>query len=253
MLCLLYTSTLSCRSFPYVFQDKCGDFKLTMTASWLYHNARCFGDGGGGGVFPCLQRVWGKVRPFIPRLRFFFFYYLKWKSSRECKFHFLGQYQSTAAQRAETTVAECSFTSCVWARFPDRVPNYAWTAWSAHSDFAGSRVYACLGVTAATCTFGRMTRVFYVPLRWHDVERTPNKSQHRKLILAKKLLLPLLPGLELAIFQQRVQRTQTSYHGSRGASLLYTFRVWRNTCSKQSTFTSRKHEAEEDENSIPIF
>ena len=32
--------------------------------------------------------------------------------------------------------------------FPDRFLHYAWTAaWSAHSDFVGSRVYECLGVT----------------------------------------------------------------------------------------------------------
>ena len=32
--------------------------------------------------------------------------------------------------------------------FPDRFAHYAWTAaLSAHSDFVGSRVYACLGVT----------------------------------------------------------------------------------------------------------
>ena len=31
--------------------------------------------------------------------------------------------------------------------FPDRFPHYAWTAaWLAHSDFVGSKVYACLGV-----------------------------------------------------------------------------------------------------------
>ena len=31
---------------------------------------------------------------------------------------------------------------------PDRFPHYAWTAaLSAHSDFVGSRVFACLGVT----------------------------------------------------------------------------------------------------------
>ena len=32
------------------------------------------------------------------------------------------------------------------------------------------------------------------------VERTPNKSQHTKLTLAKKTLPPVLPGFELAIF-----------------------------------------------------
>ena len=36
-----------------------------------------------------------------------------------------------------------------------------------------------------------MTRVFYVPLRNLQVERTSNKSQHTKLTLEKKIL-PLL-------------------------------------------------------------
>ena len=36
---------------------------------------------------------------------------------------------------------------CV-SSFPDRFPHSAWTsAWSAYSNFDGSRVYACLGVT----------------------------------------------------------------------------------------------------------
>ena len=38
---------------------------------------------------------------------------LKWGLARRAHyFHFLGQDQSTVAQRAETTVAECSLTSC---------------------------------------------------------------------------------------------------------------------------------------------
>ena len=36
------------------------------------------------------------------------------------------------------------------------------------------------------------------------VERTPNKSQHTKLTLQKKILPPLLPGFELATFRSRV-------------------------------------------------
>ena len=39
------------------------------------------------------------------------------------------------------------------------------------------------------------------------VERTPDQSQHRYLTLEKKILLPLLPGLELAIFRSRVRRS----------------------------------------------
>ena len=37
------------------------------------------------------------------------------------------------------------------------------------------------------------------------VERTPNKSQHTKLTLEKKILSPLLPGFELATFRSRVR------------------------------------------------
>ena len=49
-----------------------------------------------------------------------------------------------------------SWDDCEWmfpdqlraSSFLDRFPHYAWkTAESAHSDFVGSRVYACLGVT----------------------------------------------------------------------------------------------------------
>ena len=36
------------------------------------------------------------------------------------------------------------------------------------------------------------------------VEQTLNKSQHTKLTLEKKTLLPLLPGFELATFQSQV-------------------------------------------------
>ena len=57
------------------------------------------------------------VRPFISRLSFFFFFFGVEISSRSNIFHSLCQDQSTVAQRAETTVAECSLTSCVWARF----------------------------------------------------------------------------------------------------------------------------------------
>ena len=37
--------------------------------------------------------------------------------ARAYQIHFLGQDQSTVAQRAETTVTECSLTSCFRARF----------------------------------------------------------------------------------------------------------------------------------------
>ena len=52
-----------------------------------------------------------------------------------------------------------------------------------------------------------MTRVFYVPLRQHRVERILNKSLNRRLTLEEKILLPLLPGFELATFRSRVRRS----------------------------------------------
>ena len=68
--------------------------------------------------------------------------------------------------------------------FADRFPNYARTAaLSAHSDFVGSRVYACLGMT---CHLH-----FLQNDRGHcgntGVERTSNESQHTKLTLEKKI------------------------------------------------------------------
>ena len=48
--------------------------------------------------------------PHSPLALFFFF---EWRSARAYQFHFLGQDQSKVAQRAETTVARCSLTSCV--------------------------------------------------------------------------------------------------------------------------------------------
>ena len=39
------------------------------------------------------------------------------------------------------------------------------------------------------------------------MERTPNKSQQTKLTLEKKILLPLLPGFELATFRSLIRRS----------------------------------------------
>ena len=38
-----------------------------------------------------------------------------------------------------------------------------------------------------------------------EVERTPNKSQHTKLTLEKKILPPFLPEFELATFRSQVR------------------------------------------------
>ena len=65
----------------------------------------------------------------FPACAFFtFFFFLKWDQLPHMIFFFLGKDQSTVAHRAETSVAECFLTSCVWARFHDRFPHNAWTA-----------------------------------------------------------------------------------------------------------------------------
>ena len=55
-------------------------------------------------LFPRLPGFWGKVSMI---------HSFKWRSARTHQFHFLGQDQSTVAQQAETTVAECSLMSCM--------------------------------------------------------------------------------------------------------------------------------------------
>ena len=71
------------------------------------------------GLFPRLRGFWQNVRPFISCLRFLLllFFFLKWRLARAHQFQSLCHDQSRVAQRAETTVAECSLTSCVWVRF----------------------------------------------------------------------------------------------------------------------------------------
>ena len=137
----------------------------------------------------------------------------KWRIARAHSFHSSCQDQSTAAQRGETTVAECSLASCVWARF-----------WICSHIMPGQRhsqpTPTSLGqrciyvyVSPATCIFGRKTfflRFFFFTCHCSNtwVERTPNKSQQTKITLEKKKnLQPLLPGFEFATFRTRVRRS----------------------------------------------
>ena len=142
-------------------------------------HAFCRSNYCGGGFFLAREDHGGRFDDSFLTTTFF----LKRGSARTHQFHFFfGQDQSTVAQRAKVTVAECflmcclqtcfprycecdrSVSWCLWTCFPrycecDRFPHYARIAKSAHSSFIGSRVYAC-----ATCTFDRVTGVFYMPL-----------------------------------------------------------------------------------------
>ena len=61
-------------------------------------------------AFSSPARILGECSTLsFPACAFFFFFF----PFRAHYFHSLGQDQSTAAQRAETTVTECPLTSCV--------------------------------------------------------------------------------------------------------------------------------------------
>ena len=69
----------------------------------------------------------------------------------------------------------------------------------AHSDFVGSRVYACLGVPCHLHFWQNdrgLLRATAVTRGWNRHQM----SQHTKLTLEKKILPPLLPGFDLATF-----------------------------------------------------
>ena len=108
--------------------------------------------------------------------------------------------------------------------FLDRFPHYAWpAAWSAHSDFAVSRVYVCLGVTCHL-HFWQNDWGLFVPL-YMGVEWTTNKSLHTKVTLKKKILPPLLPGFELAtFFFMSLALLPTGYPGSPSEKMVIWFR-----------------------------
>ena len=62
--------------------------------------------------FSSHARFWGECSTMYSPLALFF----KWRSARAHQTHLLGQDQYTVAQRAETTVAECSLTSRLFSQ-----------------------------------------------------------------------------------------------------------------------------------------
>ena len=65
-------------------------------------------------LFPHLRGFLENGQPFIPHLRFYLLFFL----SRDKFVNINSTLYARMAERAETTVAECSLTNCVWARFP---------------------------------------------------------------------------------------------------------------------------------------
>ena len=104
---------------PYVSESQVGivGAKITVVKVSLDGQSAqccgCVGVWGVGGLFPRLQGFGEDFRPFIPPYAFFVVVFFKWRLARANYFHSLGQDQSTVVQRVETTVTECSLTSCV--------------------------------------------------------------------------------------------------------------------------------------------
>ena len=160
----------------------------------------------GGGFFLACKDL-GKCSTIHSPPALFFFFFLKCRLARTHLFRCLGQDQSTVAQRAETTVSECSSTSCLWARFligSHTMPAQRHSQPTPTSLGHGVCMFRCNLPPALwvewpgsfTCHCGN-TRV----------EWTPIKSQHTKLTPEKKILPPFLPGFELATFRSRVRRS----------------------------------------------
>ena len=96
------------------------------------------------------------------------------------------------AQWAEMTVAECFLTSCVWAHIwigSHTKPGHR------HSQptqtLLGKRCML-ISVQPDTCILAEWPRSFMCLCGITGVEQTPQKSQHRKLTLKKKIPLLLL-------------------------------------------------------------
>ena len=73
------------------------------------------------------------------------------------------------------------------------------------------------------------------------VERTPNESHCRKLILEKKILSLLLPGLELATFRSRVRRSSNKLSRLPWRYVMALYVVWpichQPTCRRMAHFS----------------
>ena len=143
----------------------------------------------------------GKMFIHFPPALFFFTRRL----ARAHLFNSLRKDQSTLAQRAQTTVAECSLTKCVWARF--RIGSKTMPAQQHSQPTPSLDQHACvLRCNLPPSLLAEWPESFTYHCGNSGIDyRTLNKSQHTKLTLERKILPLLLPGFELATFRWRVQ------------------------------------------------
>ena len=121
----------------------------------------------------------------------FFIYIFKGRSSRAHKFHPLGQDQSTVAQRAETTVSECSLTSCAWARFPigaQTMPGQR------HSQPTPTSLWTSTFTTPLKCMSHEVIRTAFCAQDWIE-KKSKNKQTNKNRAL-------------LSVFKKRFETRQ---------------------------------------------
>ena len=140
-------------------------------------------------LFPCLRGFRENVQPFIPCLRFFFFFKVV------ISFHTLiPLFRLWSVHSGSVSWDDCGqmFSDKLHVSlFLDRFLHYAWTA---HSDFVGSRVYASLGVTCHL-HFWQNDQSLYMPL-WYKVNSgeenfptAPARIRTRNLSITSPALL----------------------------------------------------------------
>ena len=119
----------------------------------------------------------------------------------------LCQDQSTVAQRAEMTVTECSLTSYLWACF---LIGFHTMPWQQHSQLTLTWLgQGCMHVrwNLPPALLAKWLESLHAAAVTRGVEQTPNKSQHTKLTLEKKILPLLLLGFKLATLWSWIQRS----------------------------------------------
>ena len=141
--------------------------------------------------FPLMCEDWGEGLIKHSKPVFFVCVFSKWRLAGEDPFHSLPQDQSTVAQQVEMTADEHSLTSCMWWVLP------------LCPDSTVSPLWLCK--VEGVCVFSYNLPPTFLA-EWPQyvichctkkaVEQTYNENQHR-LILEKKILLLLLPEIEL--------------------------------------------------------
>ena len=136
------------------------------------------------------------------RVKIIFYEHLSSASSREERLALRkGKYIAllSASEQTHCAVIECD-SECT--------PNIHAPVYSVRYSIRSYiyRVNVCFAVT--TCTFDRMSRVFYVLLRQHEGGTDTDITVSTESLTAEKTILPpFLPGLEPETFRSRVRRS----------------------------------------------